>query len=125
MALQEPLPEETLGQRITAQRKRLGLSLAELARRVGVTRETMAAWESGQSEPRANRLLTTAGVLEASVGWLLEGRGSCAPSASGYTDVEHLRAQVTAARDLADNLSTMLDVLYKRLEALEQQRDKD
>ena len=122
MSLREPLREETLGRRIAAQRQRLGLSQAELAQRVGVTRETMASWESGQSEPRSNRLMTLAGVLEASVGWLLEGHGDCAPSPAGYTDVEHLRTQVTAAKDLADNLSTMLDSLRHRLARLEDQQ---
>lgn len=122
MSLQEPLREESLGQRIAAQRQRLGLSQAELAQRIGVTRETMASWESGQSEPRSNRLMTLAGVLEASIGWLLEGRGDCAPSPAGYTDVDHLRTQVTAAKDLADNLSTMLETLHQRLAQLEKQQ---
>lgn len=119
MSLQEPLPEETLGQRIAAQRQRLGLSLAQVAQRVGVTRETMAGWESGHAEPRANRLLTLAGVLEASVGWLLGGRSGCAPAAAPSTDIEQLRTQLTAARDLADNLASMLETLHERLGELE------
>lgn len=109
----------TLGKRIKVQRKRLGLSTAELARRAGVTRDTLAAWEAGTTTPRANRLMTLAGVLEASVGWLLEGRGNCAPAPSTNSDTAALRQQVSQAQELAQTLAGMLETLQARLNELE------
>jgi transcriptional regulator with XRE-family HTH domain len=117
-----PMPDaepQTLGQRIKMQRKRLGLSTAAAARRAGVTRDTLAAWEAGTSTPRANRLLTLAGVLETSIGWLLEGKGDCAPAPTAQTDKQALRQQITQAKDLAQSLTSMLETLQARLDDLE------
>lgn len=110
-----------LGQRIKAQRQRLGLSIAELARRAGVTRDTLAAWESGATTPRANRLLTLAGVLETSIAWLLEGdeTGAPAPATTASTETAALREQLAQARELAQNLTTILDNLQTRLNDLD------
>jgi transcriptional regulator with XRE-family HTH domain len=117
-----PMPDaepQTLGQRIKLQRKRLGLSTAAAARRAGVTRDTLAAWEAGTSTPRANRLLTLAGVLETSIGWLLEGKGDCAPAPTAQSDTQALRQQITQAKDLAHSLASMLETLQARLDDLE------
>lgn len=43
--------QRQLGGRLRSERKRLGLSLIEFARRVGVHRNTQANYESGQREP--------------------------------------------------------------------------
>jgi transcriptional regulator with XRE-family HTH domain len=117
-----PMPDaepQTLGQRIKSQRKRLGLSTSAAARRAGVTRDTLAAWETGSSTPRANRLLTLAGVLETSIGWLLEGKGDCAPAPAAHSDAQALRQQIAHAKDLAQSLTSMLETLQVRLDDLE------
>lgn len=110
-----------LGQRIKQQRQRLGLSVAELARRAGVTRDTLAAWESGATTPRANRLLTLAGVLETSIAWLLEGEDTSipTPATTGNAETAALREQLAQARELAHSLTTILDSLQTRLNELE------
>jgi transcriptional regulator with XRE-family HTH domain len=116
--LQEAQPQ-TLGQRIRQRRRELGLSTAELARRAGVTRDTLADWERDQTAPRSNRLLTLAGVLEASIIWLLEGQGHCAPANDAAGEMASLREQLAHARELVNQLSHTLDSVQTRLNDLE------
>ena len=59
-------PDDTLGGRIVYAREQQDLTTAQLARRVGVKTDTMQGWESDRSEPRSNRLLTLAGMLNVS-----------------------------------------------------------
>jgi transcriptional regulator with XRE-family HTH domain len=65
----------TLGDRITAAREAAGLGAGDLARRLGVERRTVIAWEDDQAEPRANRMQMLAGVLGVSLRWLMSGSG--------------------------------------------------
>jgi len=65
----------TFGDRITAAREALGLSVAQLSRQLGVKPETINNWESDRSEPRANKLQMLAGVLNVSMAWLMTGEG--------------------------------------------------
>ena len=67
---------DTLGGRLSRARDAVGLSAAQLARRIGVQSSTIQAWESDRSQPRANRLSTLAGVLSVSLSWLLHGVGT-------------------------------------------------
>ena len=66
---------DTLGGRLSRARDAVGLSAAQLARRIGVQSSTIQAWESDRSQPRANRLSMLAGVLNVSLSWLLHGVG--------------------------------------------------
>lgn len=65
----------TFGDRVTGAREAAGLSQPELAKRLGVKVKTIRAWENDQSEPRANKLGTLAGILGVSMMWLLAGQG--------------------------------------------------
>ncbi len=46
----------TNGELLRKARRDAGLDQAELAREVGVRRETISAWETGRSEPTARQL---------------------------------------------------------------------
>ncbi|MDJ0628005.1 MAG: helix-turn-helix domain-containing protein [Rhodobacter sp.] len=65
----------TFGDRVAAGREALGLSQADLARKLGVKLKTIQAWEDDLSEPRANKLQMLSGVLNVSLIWLLNGEG--------------------------------------------------
>jgi len=65
--------ESTPGSRIKLTRCRLGLSLQQLADRVGVTRTSLENWENDRSEPRGVKVMKLAGVLQVSMIWLLTG----------------------------------------------------
>lgn len=65
----------TFGDRVAAARESAGMSQSQLARRIGVKKSTLTAWEQDLSEPRANKLSMLAGLLNVSMGWLLTGEG--------------------------------------------------
>ena len=64
---------EELGQRIQQLRKAKGFSQEELADRVGVSRQAVSKWESGQTAPDLERLLTVSGQLGTTTDYLLTG----------------------------------------------------
>lgn len=65
----------TFGDRLAAAREAADMTQGELARRLGVRVATLRAWEDDLSEPRANRLSMTAGLLNVSMMWLINGQG--------------------------------------------------
>ncbi|WP_109313913.1 helix-turn-helix domain-containing protein [Ruegeria sp. AU67] len=65
----------TFGDRLAGAREAAGMTQAQMARRLGVKKTTIAAWENDLSEPRANRLSMMAGMVNVSIMWLLTGEG--------------------------------------------------
>ena len=63
---------ETLGARIRAARQAAGLSQEKLAERLGLTRQAVTKWETGQSAPSTENLLRLAEVLGVPVTALLD-----------------------------------------------------
>lgn len=68
-----PMPP-TLGQRLRAERERLGLSRFRLAVLLGIVPDTLTSWEQGVTEPRVSQLLALAEHLGVTPEYLL-GRG--------------------------------------------------
>lgn len=60
--------------RLRKAREDKGLSKAELARRIGVTRQAVTMWESGNAEPTAENLRNLAINLDVEHDWLSTGR---------------------------------------------------
>jgi len=67
--------DSTLGGRISQAREASGMSVAEVVKQLGVRANTYEAWESDRSEPRANKLVALAGILNVSPPFLLGGLG--------------------------------------------------
>jgi transcriptional regulator with XRE-family HTH domain len=67
------MPTSTLANRITTARADANLSIAEVSSLVAVKPETYMQWESGTTQPRANKVVTLAGVLKVVPAWLLDG----------------------------------------------------
>jgi len=67
------MKKSTLGGRIDTARTAQGFTSAQLASRLGVLTKTIRNWQSDNSEPRTNKLVTLAGVLNVSVMWLMTG----------------------------------------------------
>ncbi len=101
----------TFGDRLTAAREALGLSQADLARRLGVKLKTLVAWENDLTEPRANRLSMLAGILNVSLVWLLngEGEGLAGPDAAALP--EEVSVLLTELRELRGDLKETADRL--------------
>ena len=62
----------TLGERIKKQRKNAGMSQEKLAERMGISRQAVTKWESGQSAPSSDNLFKLAEVLACPVSVLLD-----------------------------------------------------
>lgn len=69
--------------RITFARKRLGLSQAQLASILGVSRGACGQWEQGVSTPSVTHMMELAKVTEVSFEWLATGRGGIEPDSQG------------------------------------------
>jgi transcriptional regulator with XRE-family HTH domain len=79
MTLEIPLPRGHLGDRVRAVRAARNMSQAELARRVGISKNAMNQIEQGHSpNPRANVIRRLAEVLMIPADYLLGvGEGAC------------------------------------------------
>ena len=87
--------DTTLGGRISIAREASGLSVADVVKRLGVRAKTYEAWEADRSEPRANKLVSLAGILNISPPYLLSGLGKLPQqSALPERQVTQLKAQV-------------------------------
>jgi transcriptional regulator with XRE-family HTH domain len=101
----------TFGDRLAGAREAAGMAQAQLAKRLGIKKATLVAWEDDLSEPRANRLQMVAGVLNVSIVWLLTGEGDGAeapdetplPDGIGalYKELRELRLAMQAVTDRA------------------------
>ena len=99
---QKPDPD-TFGGRLLRAREATGLSVKDLAWRLGVMIATVQGWESDRAQPSSHRLATLAGMLNVSLSWILHGVGTGAPdrddaSMSSVVDqqlsrLKHLHAQ--------------------------------
>ena len=109
----------TFGDRVAGARDAAGLNQAELARKLGVRKDTVLAWEEDRSEPRANKLSMMAGVLNVSIMWLLTGEGDGMQAPPGdpstqadlsglLTDIRNLRSELAAAEARAGALEARL-----------------
>lgn len=77
--------ELTLGQRIAAQRKKLGLSQEALGEKMGVSRQAISKWESDGAVPEIDKLIAMSKLFGVTLGWLL-GVEEEAADASGFTE---------------------------------------
>lgn len=105
----------TIGGRICTGRETIGLSTAQLARRLGVKTSTLAGWETDRAEPRSNKLVMLAALLNVSPTWLLTGVGESPSMTADPTELETLRASVGELREQALQLADRLDQLSERI----------
>ena len=68
-----------LSEKILYCRKRAGLSQEALAERLGVSRQAVSKWETGEALPETNKLAALAAELGVSVDWLLSEDGPAEP----------------------------------------------
>lgn len=60
-----------LGEKIQYCRKKAGMSQDALAERIGVSRQAISKWETGEAMPETNNLLILAKIFGVSVDWLI------------------------------------------------------
>ena len=111
--------EDTLGGRIVYAREAQDLTTSQLARRMGIKTETLQEWETDRAEPRSNRLLTLAGMLNVSPTWLLTGAGESPVDALTETEMMHIRESIERMRVQVLAVADELEQLCKRLDSYE------
>ncbi|WP_170465163.1 helix-turn-helix domain-containing protein [Ruegeria arenilitoris] len=115
----------TFGDRLAGAREAAGMTQAQMARRLGVKKTTIAAWENDLSEPRANRLSMMAGMVNVSIMWLLtgEGEGMDAPdeAAEGAPELAEVVAELRAIRGEMRASAERAAKLEKRLRLMLEQ----
>jgi HTH-type transcriptional regulator, cell division transcriptional repressor len=109
---------DTLGGRITHARDLANLTVEDAASRIGVTTETLSEWETDRSEPRANKIMTLAGVLGVSPAWLISGTGDAPQSQGMSVAVDEMKGEINRLRELAQQIATSVESLESRLETL-------
>ena len=89
-----------IAEKVKKLREQKGLSQAELARLLGITRSSVNAWEMGISVPSTQYIVVLAGVFDISTDYLLGVDSSSTISVAGLTDsdillvhniIEHLK----------------------------------
>jgi transcriptional regulator with XRE-family HTH domain len=110
----------TFGDRLAAARESADMTQAQLAKRLGVKKSTLAGWEQDLSEPRANKLSMAAGMLNVSIVWLLTGEGEGIDSPEDETgdtpvdltyalrELREIRADMRAVQERAARLEKRL-----------------
>ena len=109
---------DTLGGRITRARDLANLTLEDAASHIGVTYENLAEWESDRSEPRANKIMTLAGVLGVSPAWLISGAGDAPQSQNLSVAVDEMTGEINRLRELASQITASVETLEGRLKTL-------
>lgn len=115
--------DDTLGGRLLSAREMTKLSTAQLARRIGVKTDTLSAWENDRDEPRANKLVTMAGILNVAPTWLLCGTGDGPSSSSIVTEMLTIRSSIERLRETMIGVTEELEKIEKKLECYDSHRD--
>ena len=69
--LSDDMLRKDFGARIKIMRKSLGLTQAQLAKKVGITTKAMGSYEQGIREPSLKNLIGLSKVLNVTTDWLL------------------------------------------------------
>lgn len=109
---------DTLGGRIWRARDALGLSLADLASRLGLPEETVSGWERDHAEPDSKALFMLAGVLSASPSWLIAGIGEAPAGPVGDDPLHPLLRQLREIHQLHDQTGKAIAALEAEIARL-------
>ena len=77
-----------IAERIKHMREQCGMTQVGLAKRLGITRSSVNAWELGISVPSTQYLVELAGIFQVSADYLLGIGGSASVSVAGLTDAD-------------------------------------
>ena len=89
----------TLAEKLTQARKAAGLTQADSAEKLNVSRQAVSLWESGQSRPSTDKLSALAKVYTVSLDWLCSGTDEPVPGKpTAYTCPESEPAEQAKQR---------------------------
>ncbi|RYM66030.1 transcriptional regulator [Serratia liquefaciens] len=113
--------KSTLGQRVLARRKELGLTQREAAKRTKVAHVTISQWERDETQPAGTRLFALAKALQCTPTWLMFGDEEQTPEPASLEPSPELSEKHRELIDLFDSLpeseqDTQLSELRARVE---------
>lgn len=77
----------TLADRIVQLRKTKGISQEELAAQIGVSRQAVSKWESGQSTPDVEKVILLSRYFETTTDYLLQGIQPESPASASHPPI--------------------------------------
>lgn len=92
----------TTGQKIAACRREKGLTQAELAKRLGVTRQAVSRWESDAAFPETDTLIALGRLFGVSLDWLLRYDGEERAADTGDARQEEGQAESSLHKFASD-----------------------
>jgi len=119
--------ETTMGSRIEQSRVEQGFSTRQLATRLGVKPVTIENWERDRSEPRSNKLLMLAGMLNVPVLWLLQGeeKPGRAFKPNSYSETVSIQQKLERATALHQELAALLHEATSEITRLQHELDAE
>ena len=115
--------DDTLGGRLSAARDASGLSLADVANRVGVKRDSLLAWEADRAEPRPSNLIDLAGILGVSPMWLMTGVGSGPIQEAGDLPLEALKLDLQRLTEAHLECGRLIEKIAQQIETYEERHE--
>ena len=101
--------DTTLGGRVFQAREAANMTVAQVINRLGVRKATYMAWEADRSEPRANKLVALAGILNISPTYLLSGLGRATPQPPKHQQtIDALRLEIEQLEQTLKTANKML-----------------
>ena len=116
---------DTIGGRLSRARESAGLSVKEIAWRLGVKIATVNAWESDRTLPGAQRLNRLAGILGVSISWVLHGVGTAPMEHGGQQTVENVTAQLEKLKLLHLETGQLIGQIEKDIERVAAHRAEE
>ena len=109
---------DTVGGRLSRAREASGLTVKELAWRLGVKIATVNAWERDRSQPGSHRLTILAGLLQVSLSWILHGVGTSPWDADATAGTAVMNSQIDRLRLLHAETGEIIDRLQTDIDRL-------
>ena len=111
--------DNTLGGRVFQAREATGMTVAQVINRLGVRKATYMAWEADRSEPRANKLVALAGILNVSPTYLLSGLGQATPHRPNNQQIiDELRLSIEQLESTLKTANKMLSRIKEQAKQL-------
>ncbi|MGZ9721656.1 helix-turn-helix domain-containing protein [Rhizobium miluonense] len=112
---------DTLGGRLSMARDAAGISLETLASELGVSEETMLAWESDRSEPKPSALVTMSALFGVSPVWLMTGAGDGPDEDSDQRALDAVRNEFLRLQTAHQEIGRLIEATTRQIERLDHQ----
>lgn len=105
-----------LGEKILSARKKAGLSQVDLADALGVSRQSVSKWETGEANPEIGKLPELARLLDVSTDWLLseEDEPVRESRSSGFGPAPQINIDQKTYPDWLDHMPGFISKMAKK-----------